>query len=497
MSKDVSSFELTLNDRPKDATLTNWLHAELRRAILDGRLRPGTRLPATRDFAREYGVSRGTAVTVFEQLLLDGYLRCQIGSGTWVNELLPEHPSEPKKLRAVGPLPPAPLMGLSFPHLARPFRLQEPALAEFPTKVWARVASRRLRRLSPSILAGGNPAGYGPLRDAIAGYLASTRGVKCSPDQVVVTTGVQQGLDLLARLLLKPGDSVWMEDPGYFGAAMAFRNAGANIIQVPMDDQGLSVKDGRKAAGRVKCAYVTPAHQFPLGTTMSIERRLELLEWASEAAAFVIEDDYDSEYRFEGRPVPALQGLDRHGSVILLGSFNKLLFPSVRLGYAVLPPTLVDRFLAFRYGADLHGTGVDQAIMCDFMTEGHLGRHIRRMRELYGARLAALLDGGQKYLSGLLEIARIQAGLYTMGYLKNGMTSQEAESAASAHEVETMGIHRFTLGRADVHGLLLGFAAFDEGRIRCGLTDLAAALEKPARTYRGGRGVAVDPPMSA
>jgi GntR family transcriptional regulator/MocR family aminotransferase len=330
-------------------------------------------------------------------------------------------------------------------------------------------------------MVGGHPGGFGPLREALAGYLGSVRGVKCHPDQIAVTSGVQQGLDVLARLLLKPGESVWMEDPGYFGAAMAFRNAGAKIVPVPVDDRGLSVSAGRETAGRAKCAYVTPAHQFPLGTTMSIERRVELLAWASEAGAFVIEDDYDSEYRFEGRPRPALQGLDRNGNVILLGTFNKLLFPSIRLGYAVLPPALVDRFLAFRYGTDLHGTSVDQAILCDFIVEGHLGRHIRRMRELYGGRLAALLAGGREYLAGLLEISRIRAGLYTMGLLQNGMTSREAETAASTRAVETMGLHRFTLGRPDVGGLLLGFAAFDDSGIRSGLSDLAAALE-------GGKG---------
>lgn len=482
MAKDVSSLDLTLNDRPSGATLTRWLHEELRRAILDGRLKPGARLPATRDFAKQYGISRGTAVTVFEQLLLDGYLECQVGAGTWVNQLLPEHQpnAKKKKLRAGGPGPPGPLLGLKFPHVARPFRIQEPAAKEFPAKVWARVASRRVRKLSSSLLVGSHPAGYEPLREAVAAYLASTRGVKCTSDQIVITSGVQQSLDLLARLLLKPGDAVWMEDPGYFGAAMAFGNAGAKIVPVPVDEQGISIEEGRRFSGRVTCAYVTPAHQFPMGTTMSMERRLELLAWAAEDGAFVIEDDYDSEYRFEGRPVPALQGLDRNGSVILLGTFNKLLFPSLRLGYAVLPPSLVDRFLAFRYGSELHGSSIDQAVLCDFMMEGHLGRHIRRMRELYGGRLAALLEGGQKYLAGLLEIAPIHAGLYTMGLLKNGMPSSEAEAAASANGVETMGLHRFTLGRADPGGLMLGFAAFDENRIRQGLEDLARALEQPA-----------------
>jgi GntR family transcriptional regulator/MocR family aminotransferase len=391
--------------------------------------------------------------------------------------LLPELRLPNKTVLRKQPSPPRPLMGLQFAYQARPFRLHEPATAEFPARIWARVASRRLRRLTPSLLAGGHPGGYRPLREAIAGYLGSVRGVKCGADQIVVTTGVQQALDLLARLLLQPGDSVWMEDPGYFGASMAFSNAGAKMIPVPVDDQGISVQAGRKAAGRVKCAYVTPAHQFPLGVTMSIERRVELLAWASEADAHIIEDDYDSEFRFEGRPMPALQGLDQRHRVILVGTFNKLLFPTVHLGYAVLPPALVERFLELRYGADLHGASPDQAILCDFMVEGHFGRHLRRMRELYGGRLAALLEGGKKYLGGLLEISHIQAGLYTAGYLRNGMSSQAAEEAASARQIETMGLHRFTRGRADIRGLLLGFAAFDEERIRQGLIELASALK--------------------
>jgi GntR family transcriptional regulator/MocR family aminotransferase len=492
MSKSASSFELTVGERPGDKTLTRWLHEELRHAILDGRLRPGARLPATRDFAGQYGVSRGTAVTVFEELAADGYLRCEVVSGTWVNELIPAHTSGPAKYCRERPSPPAPLTGLTFPEQARPFRLHEPALEEFPLKVWTRVAGRRMRKLSPAMLVAAHPGGYGPLREAIADYLGSVRGVKCHPDQIVVTSGVQQALDLLARLLLRPDDPVWIEDPGYFGAALAFQNAGARIVPVPMDQQGISVSEGRRISSRAKCAYVTPAHQFPLGVTMSIQRRVELLAWASEADAFIIEDDYDSEFRFEGRPVPALQGLDRHGSVILLGTFNKLLFPALRLGYAVLPPALVDRFLAFRYGTDLHGTGLDQAVLCDFIVEGHLGRHIRRMRELYGGRLAALLDGGQRYLGGLLDISRIQAGLYTAGFLRNGMSSQQAETAASARAVETIGFHRFTLGTNAVDGLLLGFAAFDNGRIRRGLLQLAAALDNsttasPIRTRTSGR----------
>ena len=485
MPKAVSSLDLTLNERPAQIVLTRWLHEELRRAILDGRLRPGTRLPATRDFARQYGVSRGTAVTAFEQLEAEGYLRGKVGAGTFVDERLPEHSAgagvranrSAKRPAAVARRLPAPLTGLTFFHTARPFRCHEPAIAEFPIDIWARIASRRLRRVSASQLAGRDTRGYGPLREALAGYLGSSRGVNCSADRILMVSGVQQALDLLARLLVKPGESVWMEDPGYFGATTAFRNAGARIVPVPVDENGLSVSQGRRTARAAKGAYLTPAHQFPLGVTMPLERRLAVLAWARETGAFVIEDDYDSEYRFEGRPAPALQGLDKGGSVILVGSFNKLLFPSLRLGYIVAPPALVDPLLAFRFGTDQHASGIDQAILCDFIVEGHMGRHIRRMRELYAGRLAALQDGGRKYLTGLLEISRIQAGLYTAGFLRNGMTSREAEEAAAAHQVETMGIDRFALRRTDVHGLVLGFGAFDESQIRRGITGLTAALE--------------------
>ena len=480
MAKGVSSLELTLNERPPQIGLTRWLHEELRRAVLDGRLRPGARLPATRDFAEQYGVSRGTAVTVFEQLLSEGYLRSQVGAGTWINERLPQNLFRSRQ----APVPvwsrPARLTRLRFPHPARPFRAHEPALAEFPAEVWARVASRRLRRASSALLAGGDVRGHAPLCAAIAEYLGASRGVNCSPDQVVIVSGVQQALDLLARVLLKPGDPVWMEDPGYFGAVTAFDNVGARLIPVPVDEQGLSVSRGKQLCARAKGVYLTPAHQFPLGVTMPLERRLAVLEWAREARAFVIEDDYDSEFRFEGRPVPSLQGLDKGGSVILLGTFNKLLFPSLRLGYAVLPPRLVDPFVAFRYGTDLHPAGLDQATLCDFIVEGHMGRHIRRMRELYAARLAALQAGARRYLGGLLDISPVQVGLYTAGFLRNGMASGEAETRAAAQGIESMALDRFTLRRKDVHGLLLGFAAFDERQIRRGLEGLAAALDRRA-----------------
>jgi len=490
MPKAISSFELTLEVRPRQQTLTSWLYGQLRLAILEGRLRPGARLPASRDFARQYGLSRGTVVSVFERLQVEGYVICRVGAGTQVSANASAPAAPPTSLK-----PPAyirrviseyrrPKSWMDLPPMEgqRPFSMRSPALAEFPAELWGRLAARRERTLRSWFAAPDDGRGYRPLRQAIADYLAASRGVRCGADQVAVVSGVQQGIDLLARLLLKPGDSVWMEDPGYFGATIALENSGAHLIPVPVDEQGLAVSAASRASPRAAGAYVTPAHQFPLGITMSLERRMTLLKWASETGAFVIEDDYDSEYRFEGSPIPALQSLDRNSSVILVGSFNKLLFPSLRIGYVVLPASLADVFTAFRYRTDFHNASIDQAVLCDFIADGHLGRHLRRMRDLYAGRLAALADAGKRYLKGLLEISNVRAGLYTAAFLQNGMTSREAEKAAAARGVEAVALDRYTLKAPDPKGVLLGFAAFDEIAIRAGVIELAAALgQRPRR----------------
>ena len=480
MTKKATSLPLALDQRPPRTTRTRWLCEELRRAVVDGRLPPGTRLPATRDLARHYGVSRGTAVNVFEQLQSEGYLVARVGAGTWVSERLPFAPLETQGARVPLKKLPAPVRGLPYDQPPRPFRAYEPALTEFPVDAWARVACRRLRSVSSSLLAGGDVRGYLPLREAIAAYLGSSRGVHCSPDSLVIVSGVQQGLDLVARVLVTPGDPVWIEDPGYFGAVAAFRHAGARIVPVPVDESGLAPAVGKRACRWAKAAYLTPAHQFPLGMTMPLERRLAVLAWAREAGAYLIEDDYDSEYRFAGQPMPALQGLDNGGSVIFLGSFSKVLFPALRLGYVVLPEKLLDPLLALRFGVDLHPSGLTQAILADFISGGHLARHIRRMRGLYAARLATLQDVAPRYLDGLLAISPIQAGLATVGFLRSGITSSQAEAAATSHGIEALGLDRFVLRRFDTQGLLLGFAAFDERQIRRGIVTLAAALEKCA-----------------
>jgi GntR family transcriptional regulator/MocR family aminotransferase len=481
MAGNISTFELMLEERQEHQTLNTWLYGAMCRAILDGRLRPGTRLPATRDFARQYDVSRGIVVDVFEQLKLDGYVSSHVGAGTWVNHRLPKVVPMRRKPPAVQPrVLPEPLTGMSFIGQLTPFRMCEAALSHFPSKTWARLAARRLRQLPAWLGTRDDGCGYRPLCEAVADYLATSRGVTCSPDQIAIVSGVQQALDLLARLLMRPGDPVWIEDPGYFGATIAFRNAGAKLIPVPVDQEGMSIAAGRRQCAHPKAVYVTPGHQFPLGVTMSLERRLALISWANEAGVYVIEDDYDGEFRFAGHPVPVVQSLDRNGNVILVGTFNKLLFPSLRLGYIVLPPSLIEPFLALRFGTELRSTNLDQAILCDFIEEGHLGRHIRRMRELYARRLDALMDAGRRYLKGRMQIGSVRAGLYTAGFLENGMSSRDAERTLWEHGVESLGMHRFTLRDVDPGGVLLGFAAFGEDEIRSGVMQMARALDSAA-----------------
>ena len=487
MGKVVSSFELSLNHRSAGQTLAHWLYSELRTAILEGRLKAGAKLPASRDFARLYRISRGTVVAAFERLQDEGCLFSRVGIGTRVNANVPKGgpvrrcPSEvPGYVRRVvsGYKHPKPFVGWIALTGNRPFKMRDPDLAAFPAELWGRLAARRARTYRSWLRQDDDGRGYRPLREAITHYLGSSRGVNCTADQVVIVSGAQQALDLLARLLVSPGDPVWIEDPGYFGASIAFGRAGAEIVAVPVDEDGLSVSAGMEVSPKAKGVFLTPAHQYPLGMTMSLERRLEILNWAARTGAFIIEDDYDSEYRFEGLPAAALQGLDRNSNVIFVGTFTKLLFPALRLGYVVLPPSLVDVFVAFRQSTDFRSSSMDQAVLSDFIADGHFGRHLRRMRGLYAQRLEALVDCGRRNLTGILEVSSSRAGLYTVAFLTNGMTSRQAESLAAAKGVETRALDRFTLKRSDPRGLLLGFAAFDEKAIRAGVTQLAAALRK-------------------
>lgn len=498
MAKRSGGFELALPPREPRTPPRRWLYGAVRAAILEGRLRPAARLPSTRDLAAAYGVSRGTVVSAFAQLASEGYLDGAIGSGTYVSAVLPEHllhVAAPVAARAPAQAGPGRRVS-AYASRVRGFRADElpptcafrsnmPAVDQFPAGEWAQIASRRLRRVSANVLSGCAPAGYMPLREAIAEYLGASRGVSCDAHQVIIVSGVQESLDLVARLLLDPGDRVAVEEPGYPGAAVLFEAFGARVVPVPVDADGMEVR--RSLLRGARLVYVTPAHQCPLGVAMSLPRRLALLAWARETGALVFEDDYDSEFRYAGRPLPALQGLDRAGQVAYAGSFSKVLFPSLRLGYLVVPADLIDRFAAARSLTRRYSPMLEQMVLCDFMTEGHFGRHLRRMRQLYGDRLSVLMDCARRQLAGLLELSPIEAGLQTVAWLAPGIAGADAAEAARARKVDVVPLHRFHRSSMARDGLQLGFAAIHPREIRRGVGELALVLER-LRGLRSGAG---------
>jgi len=489
MARETTAFPLSLPPPPARGNLYRWLYSELRTAILDGRLRPGSRLPATRDLAAAYRLSRATIVTAFEQLKSEGYVEGRSGSGTYVSQVLPEHLLDVRGPKPEKRLPHRRIALSAYARRLQPFRgtavrpmrafrPNQPALDLFPTDLWAQVAARRLRRVSANLLAGGEALGYRPLREAVAAYLNSSRGVKCSAEQVLILSGAQEALDRMARILLNPGESVWMEEPGYPGAGVVFRALGAQIRRVPVDSEGLSLEIGKKRWRAPRLVYVTPGHQFPLGVTMSLRRRLALLEWARRSGVLIFEDDYDSEYRYAGRPVPAMQGLDRSGVVIFAGSFTAVLFPALRLGYLVVPEEMVDVFAAAESVSTHHPPLLEQAVLCDFITEGHFARHIRRMREIYAERLQVLLESAREKLLGALEISNVEAGLQTVGWLRSGFSGEKIANRAAARDVEVVPLSRYASGRPRREGLILGFAAVDPKELRRGVDELAQILQK-------------------
>ena len=491
MPKRVTAFELMLPAREPEAPAYRWIYAALRTEILEGRLRPGSRLPSSRDLASQYRLSRGTIVTAFEQLKSEGYIEGTIGSGSYVSKVLPEqllkvttaraelHTFRNGTRRTQRNLSEYARRLRWFPPLelrSRAFLPNVPALDLFPTTLWAQIAARRFRMATAALLLGCDPLGYRPLREAIADYLRTSRGVRCSFEQVVIVSGVQEALDLTVRLFLNPGDRLGMENPGYIGASCVFEAIGAQVVPAPVDDGGM-VLDNRSVGG-ARLIYVTPGHQFPLGVTMSLPRRLHLLELAEKSDALIFEDDYDSEYRYSGRPMPALQGLDRAGRVLYAGTFGKTLFPSLRLGYLVVPTDLVSVFQSAKAVTNRHAPLPDQVVLCDFISEGHFGRHLRRMREVYSERLSVLLESARQKLDGLLEVSNIEAGLQTVGWLDARIDDEAAVKAAAARQVEVVPLSRYDRGQPKRKGLLLGFAASIPNEIRRGVRELAIALEE-------------------
>lgn len=482
-------------ERGSRVPLHRQLYSGLRRDILTGRLAGGTRLPSTRELAESLGVSRNTVMNAFRQLLAEGYLEGRAGSGTYVTGSLPE---ELLQARAVDGLksdtkhterrlsrrgnllaetPTTVIRDRSWP---RAFRPGLPALDEFPLKTWQSLV-REVCRKPRGMLGYGEPAGYRPLREEISAYLKAARAVRCSWEQVIVVSGSQQALDLTARLLLDPGDKVWVEDPGYAGARGALTGAGAIPVPVPVDEEGLNVATGIAKGDDARLACVTPSHQYPLGATMSLSRRLSLLEWAERRDAWVIEDDYDSEYRYEGRPLEALQGLDTGGRVIYAGTFSKVLFPSLRLGYLVVPPDLVAAFTAARELADRHSPLIEQAVLARFISDGHFAGHVRRMRKLYAERQAALVEAADRELPGLLDVRPAEAGLHLVGRLPESVDDLKASRFAHSEGVEAPAVSLYGIEPQPKKGLLLGYAAVTDQEIYTGIRRLAKALKSLTR----------------
>ena len=484
MPKRTTTLSLALAPRDAHTTARDWLAGALRGAILDGKLRPGARLPSTRDLGHEYGLSRGTIVSAFEQLKSEGYVAGTVGSGTFVNQVLPDEllrvrdrasRSGAERTRRKLTLSSFGRRVQAFDYYIdapRAFRTSQPAVSMFPTALWAQISARRWRSATTKLLMGCEPAGYSPLREAIAEYLRTSRGVNCTATQVLVVSGVSAAFDLVARMFVEPGSSVAIENPGYSGATTLVEALGGRVVSMPVDGEGVKVP--ARVTG-VRLAYVTPAHQFPLGVHMSAARRLALLEWARKSATVIFEDDYDSEYRYSGRPLPALQGLDPSGNVIFAGTFNKVLFPSLRLGYLVVPDDLVDRFVAVQSTSIRHAPVLEQAVLCDFITEGHFARHVRRMREVYAERLSVLMESARQRLGGLLEISPVEAGLQTIGWLPDGTDDRAAVRAAAKRGIEVIPVSKYYRGPGR-SGLYLGFAGIDAPQIRRGIRELEAAL---------------------
>jgi GntR family transcriptional regulator/MocR family aminotransferase len=470
-------------DRRLAAPLHRQVYAGYRQAILDGRLHPGQRLPSTRSLAGDLRISRITVVTAFEQLAAEGYIESRVGAGSIVS---PASASPaPGRTRPRPGLRRVPRLPLDDPRgaddapwlaLTGAFRVAQPAIDEFPAELWARLVARHARRLTRRQMSYGDPMGAAVLREAISDHLRTVRGVRCTPDHVMIVSGSQQALALATRALLAPGDPVWLEDPGYGGARDALRLAGARIVPVPVDADGLDVAAGLVRAPRARAAYVTPSHQYPLGAILSAPRRLQLLDWARRRGAWLLEDDYDSEYRFDSAPLASLHGLDTDERVLYIGTFSKVLFPAVRLGYLVVPPDLVPRVRRVRDAMDLFPSPLYQGVVAELIRDGHFARHLRRMRSIYAARRAALEAALLDELGLTTRLLGDRAGMHLVLELPRTVDDRAIAVRAAAAGLSLTPLSSCFLGRPTRRGLVLGYGTTPIGEVPAAVRRLAAVL---------------------
>lgn len=451
--------------REHDAPIYLQLYRRYREAIASGKLQPGDRVPSVRSLASELNLARGTVETAYQMLVSEGYFVSRGAAGTVVSPRLDPVPG----LRRA----PAAAQGVQVPQGTTradgetlpygeilPFQMGLPALDAFPRKTWVRLAGRNLRALETSAMAYPDPAGYEPLRQAIAAYLGISRGIVCSHEQVFVTTGYRGALELVCRTLLQAGDRGLFEDPGYRIARVFLERVGMRLAPVPVDEEGLNVAVGERRAVQARFAVVTPTHQSPMGVALSLPRRLELLDWANRRRAWIIEDDYDSEFRYQGRPLPALKSMDRDGRVLYTGTFSKVLFPGLRLAYLVVPEYQVGAFRATVNRLAGSGSILSQAMVADFMTQGHFARHLRKMRTLYAARRRHLVEALAQESGARLQVRPQAGGMHILADLRTAQDDRALAAAAQAGGLSVQPLSAWRLRTRGRGGLLMGFTNF-------------------------------------
>jgi GntR family transcriptional regulator/MocR family aminotransferase len=483
-------------DAASPLPLYEQLYGALRELVAAGGLPAGARVASSRSLALELGISRFTVVSAMERLLAEGYLIGRRGSGTFVAEIPPEQtmraaPGAATRARNEGKTPRLSRRGTALSNVVitgpradrnetRPFHPRRPALDTFPLQQWAGLVRRQWRTYRHQHLDYGDPAGYRPLRVAIAEHIAVTRGVRCAPEQVIVTSGAQQAFDLLFRLLLDPGDEAWIEEPGYLDVRAALIGSGARVIPARMDAQGIDVAEGVRRAKGARLAVVSPSHQYPTGATLSVTRRAALVEWARAAGAWIIEDDYDSHFRYAGRPLSALQRMDAD-RVLYVGTFSKTMFPSLRLGFCVVPERLAGTVANARAVADRNSPIADQAALATFIADGHYDRHLRRARLHYRERHEAMRYHFARLLGGRVSLAPAEAGTHVLAWFegrpRRGLALEVAR-AAEAEDLVVFPLSRYCLERPVRDGMVLGYGGLTPARIRSGTERLARVIER-------------------
>lgn len=454
-------------DRRLSKPLYQQIYDAFRRRVLHGELRAGQIVPSTRELARELRVSRLPVLDAYSQLLAEGYFESRVGSGTFIASAL-RGPDENRPLhgeRKVSTLAAAVPPYEPSPTTLGPFQVGQPDLHSFPIEVWSKLVARYSRSIRVKGLQYGDPMGLLELREAIAHYLRTSRAVHCEASQIMIVSGSQQALDLSTRVLIDAGSTAWIEEPGYWLVHQVLKAAGVRTVPVPVDSEGLNVREGMRRSRKARAVFVTPSHQYPLGVTMSAARRLELLDWAQRAGAWVIEDDYDSEYRYDSMPIASLQGLDTNARVLYIGTFSKVMFPSLRLGYLVIPPDLVERFTAIRHLMDLGTAHTTQAVLADFIREGHFSRHIRRMRPIYANRRRLLVAELERVLGDIATITGDEAGMHLSLFLPDNFDDVAIAARAARQSLHLSALSASYTGSAPRRGLVLGFGNTRESQI--------------------------------